>query len=44
MRIFCAAKDSHIFSTENNSGFDNLVGIIILNELTSNDVVRLTML
>ena len=27
VRIFCTAKDSHIFSTKNNSGFDNVVGM-----------------
>ena len=29
VRIFCPAKDSHLFSTKNNSGFDNLVGIYL---------------
>ena len=29
VRIFCTAKDSHIFSTKNNSGFDNVVGIYL---------------
>ena len=31
MRIFCIAKDSHIFSTKNNSVFDSLVGIYLRN-------------
>ena len=43
MRIFCSAKDSHIFPTKNNSVFDNVVGIY-LTSLCLNDVVRLTML
>ena len=43
MRIFCTAKDSHIFPTKNNSAFDNLVGIY-LTSLCLNDVVRLTVL
>ena len=29
VRIFCSAKDSHIFSTKNNSVFDNFVGIYL---------------
>ena len=29
VRIFCTAKDSHIFSTKNSSGFDNVVGIYL---------------
>ena len=29
VRIFCTAKDSHIFSTKNNSVFDNLVSIYL---------------
>ena len=29
VRIFCNAKDSHIFPTKNNSVFDNLVGIYL---------------
>ena len=32
MRIFCIAKDSHIFSTKNNSGFDNIVSIYIAKD------------
>ena len=31
LRIFCTAKDSHIFSTKNNSGFDNIVSIYLTN-------------
>ena len=34
VRIFCSAKDSHIFSTQNSNVFDNVVGVL-LNELTS---------
>ena len=34
MRIFCIAKDSHIFPTKNNGVFAFVV-VIILNELTS---------
>ena len=40
MRIFCNAKDSHIFSTKNNGVFDNVVGIHLMS-LRLNDVVRL---
>ena len=29
VRIFCSAKDSHIFPTNNNSVFDNLVSICL---------------
>ena len=29
VRIFCNAKDSHIFTTNNNSVFDNEVGIYL---------------
>ena len=29
VRIFCNAKDSHIFPTKNNSVFDNVVGIYL---------------
>ena len=29
VRIFCSAKDSHIFPTKNNSAFDSLVGIYL---------------
>ena len=29
VRIFCSAKDSHIFPTKNNSVFDNLAGIYL---------------
>ena len=29
MRIFCIAKDSHVFSTINISVFDNVVGIYL---------------
>ena len=43
MRIFCNAKDSHIFPTKNNWVFDNVVGIY-LTRWPLNDVVRLTML
>ena len=34
MRIFCTAKDSHIFSTKNNSVF------VIFNKTLTNDVVN----
>ena len=30
VRIFCNAKDSHIFPTKNNSGFDNVIGIYLM--------------
>ena len=43
MRIFCIAKDSHIFSTKNNSVFAYLVSIY-LTRWCLNDVVKLTML
>ena len=43
VRIFCIAKDSHIFTTKNNSVFDNVVGIY-LTRWPLNDIVRLTML
>ena len=42
MRIFCTAKDSHIFSTKNNSGIDNVVSIYLMN-WRLNDVVRLSL-
>ena len=42
VRIFCNAKDSHIFPTK-NSVFDNVVGIY-LTRLPLNNVVRLMML
>ena len=29
VRIFCNAKDSHIFPTKNNSVFENVVGIYL---------------
>ena len=29
VRIFCSAKDSHIFPTKNNSVFHNVVGIYL---------------
>ena len=29
VRIFCSAKDSHIFPTKNNGVFDNVVGIYL---------------
>ena len=31
VRIFCTAKGSHIYSTKNNSEFDNVVGIYLTN-------------
>ena len=43
MRIFCTAKDSHIFPTKNNNVFDNLVGVYLTSGRL-NDDVRLTML
>ena len=43
MRIFCIAKDSHIFSTKNNSVFAYLFSIY-LTRWCLNDVVKLTML
>ena len=39
----CTAKDSHIFSTKNNSVFVTLADICLTN-LCLNDVVKLTML
>ena len=42
VRIFCTAKDSHIFATKNNSVFDNIVHIHLTSSL--NDALRLTML
>ena len=41
--FFCSAKDSHIFSTKNNSVFVNLADICLKN-LCINDIVKLTML
>ena len=38
MRILCSAKDSHIFSTKNNSVFVILM-FEIFNETLTNDVV-----
>ena len=43
MRILCNAKDSHIFSTKNNSVFVTLADICLTN-LCVNDIVKLTML
>ena len=43
MRILCTAKDSHIFSTKNNSVFVTLADICFTN-LYLNDIVKLTML
>ena len=43
MRILCSAKDSHIFSTKNNSVFVALANICLTN-LCLNDIVKLTML
>ena len=43
MRILCTAKDSHIFSTKNNSVFVTLADICLTN-LCLNDIVKLTML
>ena len=42
MRIFCIAKDSHIFPTKNNSGFVIFVIFYILNfnKTLTNDVVN----
>ena len=40
---FCTAKDSHIFSTKNNSVFVTLADICLTN-LCLNDIVKLTML
>ena len=39
----CTAKDSHIFSTKNNSVFITLADICLTN-LCLNDIVKLTML
>ena len=39
----CTAKDSHIFSTKNNSVFVTLADICLTN-LCLNDIVKLTML
>ena len=44
MRIFCNAKETHIFSKkQTNSGFDNIVGICLMNK-RQKDVVRPTIL
>ena len=43
VRILCTAKDSHIFSTKNNSVFVTLADICLTN-LCLNDIVKLTML
>ena len=43
MRIFCNAKDSHIFPTKNDSVFDNVVSISLTSRRLNN-VVRLTIL
>ena len=43
MKILCTAKDSHIFSTKNNSVFVTLADICLTN-LCLNDIVKLTML
>ena len=40
MRILCTAKDSHIFSTKNNSVFVTLADICLTN-LCLNDIVKL---
>ena len=39
MRILCTAKDSHIFSTKNNSVFVTLADICLTN-LCLNDIVN----
>ena len=39
MRILCTAKDSHIFSTKNNSVFVTLADICLTN-LCLNDIVK----
>ena len=41
--LHCTAKDSHIFSTKNNSVFVTLADICLTN-LCLNDIVKLTML
>ena len=43
VRILCTAKDSHIFSTKNNSLFVTLADICLTN-LCLNDIIKLTML
>ena len=43
VRILCTAKDSHIFSTKNNSVFVTLADICLTN-LCLNDIVKLRML
>ena len=43
VRILCTAKDSHIFSTKNNSVFVTLADICLTN-LCLNGIVKLTML
>ena len=43
VRILCSAKDSHIFSTKNNSVFVTLAEICLTN-LCLNDIVKLTTL
>ena len=42
-KVVCTAKDSHIFSTNNNSVFVTLADICLTN-LCLNDIVKLTML
>ena len=39
VRIFCSAKDFHIFSTKNNSGFAIFM-FKILTKMLTNDVVN----
>ena len=43
VRIFCSAKDSHIFPTKKNCVFDNVVGIYLTSRRLK-DVVGLTIL
>ena len=43
MRIFCTAKDSHIFPTKNNSGFV-IFTFLDFNETFTNDVVNVEQL
>ena len=43
MRIFCTAKDSHIFPTKNNVVFAYVVSIYLTSGRL-NDVVKLTVL
>ena len=40
MRIFCTAKDSHIFPTKNNSIYICNIYVLNFNETLTNDVTN----